>query len=66
MKLSDKQAIILFDILKATIETKGLIGVYYQDFRIRLVTDIINQQNSTLIDLDPVSKRSADKEPPFR
>ena len=51
MKLSEKQALILFDIAKESVKFGSFAG-YSRATLTHLVDDIINQQCTTLVDLD--------------
>ena len=52
MKLSEKQAIILLDIAKWSLNICGASHGYTHETVDRIVTEIINQQSNNLVDLD--------------
>lgn len=52
MKISEKQLLILWDICTDTLRICGIVGGYDEESRIRLVNEILNQQNNTLIDVN--------------
>jgi len=52
MKLTAKQALVLFEIAKDTCNIVGLVAGYSSDVRLGLVNQIIQQQSDKLIDLE--------------
>jgi len=48
MKISEKQLLMMFDILKDSLKIKGVFGGYDPQTRLQLVNDIMNQQSNTL------------------
>ena len=56
MKLTNKQALMLFDIAKDTISYMFIIGGYDTNDRRRLVDAILNQQSNELVDLEGISE----------
>lgn len=62
MRLSNKQAFILVEILRATIKISNLSG-YDSKTRLGLYNDIMNQQSSKLVDLDKWDRTSAREQP---
>lgn len=52
MKVSEKQLIILTDILKDTLCISGNVGGYSQQVRQQLTNDLINQQSNDLKELE--------------
>jgi len=51
MKLSNKQALMLFQIAKESIQIAGSFAGLTASTRLQLVNDIINQQSTDLIEL---------------
>jgi hypothetical protein len=56
MKVSEKQLLMLMDILKDTLRIAGPIGGYEPSTRLQLVNDLINQQSNDLKELEPKEK----------
>lgn len=54
MKLSAKQAIVMFEILKSSLQEKGHVAGYDRATRLNLFNQILNQQDTKLIDLGEV------------
>ena len=52
MKLSEKQALVLLDLAKASLSLVGGWGGYTQDTIRQTVQAIINQQSDELIELE--------------
>jgi hypothetical protein len=52
MKISEKQALIIIDILKETTKIDGDFSGYTREFRLNLYNDILRQQDDKLIELD--------------
>lgn len=50
MKVSEKQLIMLIDILKASLPIANPIGGYDRQVRLQLANDLINQQSNDLVD----------------
>lgn len=48
MKVSEKQLLMLLDVLKDTLKIKGIVGGYDPQTRLQLVNDLINQQSNEL------------------
>lgn len=57
MKLSNKQAIVLFQIAHGTKDISNPIGGFTKEYRLQLINDILNQQNETIEDLGVNEKR---------
>lgn len=56
MKISEKQLMIMFDVLKDSLRIAGPFGGYDPQTRLQLVHDIINQQSDTLKEVDENDK----------
>lgn len=56
MKLSNFQAILLLNIVKDTLSIAGQWGGLYPEQRLDLYNQILQQQSSDLVDLDPPKK----------
>jgi hypothetical protein len=52
MKVSEKQLMMLIDILKDSLKIKGPFGGYDPQIRLQLVNDLINQQSNDLKEID--------------
>jgi hypothetical protein len=52
MKVSEKQLLMLLDVLKDTLKIKGIVGGYDPQTRLQLVNDLINQQSNELKEVD--------------
>ncbi len=52
MKVSEKQLIMLIDVLKATLPIVKPIGGYDHQVRLQLANDLINQQSNNLVETD--------------
>jgi hypothetical protein len=52
MKVSEKQLLMLLDVLKDTLKIKGFVGGYDPQTRLQLVNDLINQQSNELKEVD--------------
>ena len=52
MKLTNKQAMMLFDIAKGSLAISGGCFSYNKEVRHQLVNTILNQQSDELIDLE--------------
>jgi hypothetical protein len=59
MKVSEKQLLMLMDILKDTLRIAGTIGGYEVQTRLQLTNDLINQQSNDLKEIDPKPKMTA-------
>ncbi len=57
MKVSEKQLIMLMDILKDTLKISNVLGGYDLPTRLQLVNDLINQQSNELKEVDPPAKK---------
>ena len=53
MKISEKQLLMLVDIVKDTCRLGMPVGGYSPQIRVQLINDILNQQNNTLRQVDP-------------
>lgn len=51
MKISEKQLLVMFDILKHSTRFVGYFGGYDVETRNNLLNDIINQQSNDLVDV---------------
>lgn len=60
MRLTEKQAIILFDIAKYVMAFVGDVGGYDRSTISKLVDQILNQQSDELIELDRSKDASQD------
>lgn len=52
MKVSEKQLLMLLDIVKDSLRIKGVFGGYEPQVRLELVNDLINQQSNDLKEID--------------
>jgi hypothetical protein len=52
MKISTKQAHMLLDIAKGSLNIVAPLGGYSQEIRHQLINDVINQQSNQLTDTD--------------
>lgn len=52
MKVSEKQLLMLLDVLKDTLKIRGILGGYDPQTRLQLVNDLINQQSNELKEVD--------------
>lgn len=52
MKINDRQALILYDIAKWSLNVAGNVAGYDSETRHRLVNEIISQQNIELVELE--------------
>ena len=59
MKVSEKQLLMLMDILKDTLRIAGPIGGYDPQTRLQLTNDLINQQSNELKEIEPKTKLTA-------
>jgi len=57
MKVSEKQLLMLIDILKDTLRLSNPIGGYDLNVRLQLTNDLINQQSNELKEVEPTPKR---------
>jgi len=55
MKVSEKQLIMLMDILKDTLKISNVLGGYDLPTRLQLVNDLINQQSNELKEVEPTT-----------
>ena len=53
MKVSEKQLIMLMDILKDTLKISNVLGGYDLQTRLQLTNDLINQQSNDLKEVEP-------------
>jgi len=53
MKVSEKQLLMLMDVLKDTLAFSNSIGGYDLQTRHQLVNDLINQQSNDLKEVEP-------------
>jgi len=59
MKVSEKQLIMLMDILKDTLKISNVLGGYDLPTRLQLTNDLINQQSNDLREVEPKPKLTA-------
>ena len=59
MKVSEKQLIMLVDILKDTLKIVGTLGGYDVQTRLQLTNDIMNQQSNEIREVEPKPKLTA-------
>ncbi len=59
MKVSEKQLIMLMDILKDTLKISNVLGGYDLQTRLQLTNDLINQQSNDLKEVEPKQKLTA-------
>ena len=52
MRVSEKQLLMLLDVLKDSLRIKGAFGGYDLQVRLQLTNDLINQQSNDLKELD--------------
>jgi len=57
MKVSEKQLMMLLDVLKDTLKISNTLGGYDLQTRLQLTNDLINQQSNDLKDLEPPVKK---------
>ena len=57
MKVSEKQLIMLMDILKDTLKISNVLGGYDLQTHLQLTNDLINQQSNDLKEVEPPVKR---------
>jgi len=55
MKVSEKQLIMLMDILKDTLKISNVLGGYDLPTRLQLINDLINQQSNELKEVEPTT-----------
>jgi hypothetical protein len=55
MKVSEKQLIMLMDILKDTLKISNVLGGYDLPTRLQLTDDLINQQSNDLKEVEPIN-----------
>lgn len=55
MKISEKQLLMLMDILKDSLRIVGVIGGYDTPTRLQLVNDLMNQQSNDIREVEPIS-----------
>jgi hypothetical protein len=60
MKLSEKQAIVMFDILKHSLQFVGGFCGYTTETLNKITNEIINQQSDELIQLDKEIEKGGD------
>jgi len=61
MKISEKQLIMLMDVLKDTLKVSNTLGGYSQSTRLQLVNDLINQQSNDLKNVESEMKPKSDE-----
>ncbi len=61
MRLSDRQALILFEIAKDTTNIAGNIGGFGMEVRLKIVNDIIQQQDNTIVEVSSTDEEGAGK-----
>ena len=59
MKVSEKQLLMLMDILKDTLHISNVLGGYDLQTRLQLTNDLINQQSNDLREVEPKEKLTA-------
>lgn len=52
MKITEKQLLMLMDVLKDSLRIKGYFGGYDPQTRLQLVNDILNQQSNEPKEVD--------------
>ena len=52
MKLSNKQALVLFDVMKWSLQIYGEVAGYSNDLRHTIVNEIMNQQDDRPVNLE--------------
>ena len=52
MKVSEKQLLMLMEILKDSLKIRGAFGGYDPQTRLKLVNDLINKQSNELKEID--------------
>ena len=55
MKISEKQLMMLMDILKDSLKISNVLGGYDLPTRLQLTNDLINQQSNDLRDVEPIN-----------
>jgi len=60
MKVSEKQLLMLLDILKDSLKISGYFGGYDPQTRLQLVNDLLNQQSNELKEVDSKHKNISD------
>lgn len=55
MKVSEKQLLMLMDILKDTLKFSNVMGGYDLPTRLQLINDLMNQQSNELKEVEPTS-----------
>jgi hypothetical protein len=55
MKVSEKQLIMLMDILKDTLQISNPLGGYDLQTRLQLTNDLINQQSNDIREVEPAT-----------
>lgn len=58
MKISSKQALVLFEIAKWSTRIHGGAAGYSSESIVKLVNDIMNQQDDTIMDLSSIEQPS--------
>ena len=61
MKISEKQLIMLMDILKDSLKISNVLGGYDLQTRLQLTNDLINQQSNDLKDVESETKTKTEK-----
>ena len=56
MKITAKQALVMFDILKWSTSVHGELAGYTRELRNEIVNTIINQQSDKVIDLSEADR----------
>ncbi len=56
MNVSEKQLLMLMDILKDSLRIDGVIGGYNLQTRLQLTNDLMNQQSNSLREIEPEEK----------
>ena len=57
MKVSEKQLLMLLDVLKDTLNISNVLGGYDLQTRLQLTNDLINQQSNELKEVEPMPKK---------
>ncbi len=57
MKLTETQALVMFDVLKQSLAIQGGFAGYSRDTLEKTVSDILNQQDKTLVELGGLRDR---------
>lgn len=55
MRLTEKQAMVLLDLAKHSLQVCGRVAGYDEETRLRIVNEIVNQQSDDLVDLNQFS-----------